>query len=194
MPIAHGRQAERVIRLCVFFVADPDEGRFEELDDGREDLLSGQSSPARSARHAPANPWQRPREADELFVLVFVTHLAPARMITVLFAARASWPVTCKWPSGSRQSTRRSRPAGSPGCGCGRAFAHLESACWSAQYIETIVRAFAGEFRGGIIDIVQPGLFGRSPVLRFLIAGGRALACLACFCIAFLSGWVTSRR
>ena len=87
MTVAQRGETERPVLACVLLVADPDERRLEEADDESEHLLSRQSSPAKVAIGPAADPGQCPGELDQTAVLRLVSHLAPARVVSVLLAA-----------------------------------------------------------------------------------------------------------
>ena len=96
--VAQRGEAVGVIFLRVLLVADADEGGFEQAHDGGEHLLARQAGKGEVLFDALADDGQRFAEELHAFVLVFVAHLAPARMIAALLAARASRPVACRCP------------------------------------------------------------------------------------------------
>ena len=87
MPILHRRQAKGMILPRIFVVADSYQRRFEQPDDGGQNLLARQPGAAQIAAHAPANPRQRLAELQQIVVLAHPADGIPARMIAVLLPA-----------------------------------------------------------------------------------------------------------
>src|SRR6185436_21186689 len=67
--VAHGREADRVVRPRVFLVADADQRFLEQLDDRRKDLLTGQAGVLQVRRRSLADPRQGLGERDQTAVL-----------------------------------------------------------------------------------------------------------------------------
>ncbi len=86
MTIPHRRQPERVVLLGIPFVADANQRRFEQLDEGGDDLGAGQSLLAHVPIDAFANARECAPERHHALVLRFVAHLTPPLVIPVLLA------------------------------------------------------------------------------------------------------------
>ena len=64
VPVAQGRQAEAVVGLRVFAVADAEQGQLEQPDDRRQHPLARQAVPAQIGVDARPDPRQRPANAS----------------------------------------------------------------------------------------------------------------------------------
>jgi hypothetical protein len=85
--VPHSCQPIGFVRPGVLLVADPDQGRFEQADDGGEHLLPWQARPPQIGVDPAPDGGQGLGEGDQPAVLRLVPHLAPARVIAVLLAA-----------------------------------------------------------------------------------------------------------
>ncbi len=84
VPVAHCRQAERVVVAGIFVVADADQGRLQQPDDGRQHLAPGQAGEFQVAFGGAADLRQRPAEGERPAVLGLVPHAPPSRVVSVL--------------------------------------------------------------------------------------------------------------
>jgi hypothetical protein len=83
----HRREPVRVVLLGIFFVADTDHRRFEQRNDGRENLLARQPGSREIADDRSPNSRQRLGEGQHPVELRLIANLAPARMVPVLLAS-----------------------------------------------------------------------------------------------------------
>jgi hypothetical protein len=86
------RQAEGIVLPFVFFVADADEGGFQEPDNGGHDLVACELLVLQVTGHTAADSGQGFRESRHAIVLRFVARLSPLRMIAVLLSATSVAP------------------------------------------------------------------------------------------------------
>ena len=84
MPVAHRRQAERVVVAGILVVADADQGRLQQPDDGRQDLAPRQAGELQVAFGGAADLRERPAEGERPAVFRLVPHAPPSRVVTVL--------------------------------------------------------------------------------------------------------------
>src|SRR5437868_6923045 len=84
--IAHGRESERSVFPGVFLVANANQAYFQQLHHGGQHFVARQAGKLQVAGDPAANPGQRTGEGEDVNEFCLITHLAPARMITVLFA------------------------------------------------------------------------------------------------------------
>ena len=84
--VAQGGQAEGVVLLGVLLVADADQRRLEELDDGRQHLLAPQAALRQVALDPLADLRQRVAEGDHAAELGLVADLPPVGVVAVLLA------------------------------------------------------------------------------------------------------------
>jgi hypothetical protein len=85
--VVHRRQPERVIVASVLVVADADQGLFEELHDGGDDLPLRQARRRHVGGRSSSQLWQRGSKVQDALELGLVPHLPPARMVTMLLPA-----------------------------------------------------------------------------------------------------------
>src|ERR1051326_4864490 len=87
MPIAQRGQPKAVVGLRIFAVADAKERELEQSDDSGEHALALRSAPAQMGVDALPDTRQHTAEHPHPVEFGFVPRLAPARMITILFAS-----------------------------------------------------------------------------------------------------------
>ena len=87
MPTPQRRQPVALVLLSVFVVADANEGRFEQMNDGRHDFQLGQSAQRHMLGHGRADGGQRFGERPEMLVFRLLSPLAVGRMVAILLAA-----------------------------------------------------------------------------------------------------------
>src|SRR5207245_7181160 len=83
----NGVQSERFLVAGGIFMANPDERPFEKLYYRREDFVPRQTRQRKIFTHAFANFRERVAKNHDAVVLVLIPKLAPAIVITILFAA-----------------------------------------------------------------------------------------------------------
>src|SRR6185437_6942934 len=98
MLVAQGSQAVGVVLLRILGIAHADEGRLQQADDGRENLLTWQARQFQVLLHAFADLRQHRAEEHHVFVLGLVAHLAPPRMVAALLAAARIAPCGLEMP------------------------------------------------------------------------------------------------
>ena len=86
VPALQGRQAERAVEPRVLVVADPDEGRLQQPDDGRQHLLARHARYRQVGVAAFADTRQDAGEVDEALELRVVAAGPPALVVAILLA------------------------------------------------------------------------------------------------------------
>ena len=87
MPITRCRQAETVIGLRIFAIANAKEGQLQEADDRRQHVFARQAVMAQIGVHVRPDARERPAEHQHSVELGFISRLAPALMVAVLLAS-----------------------------------------------------------------------------------------------------------
>ena len=85
--VVHGGQAVGAVFARVLLVANADEGRFKQADDGRENLFARQAGQRKVVLDALADDGKRLAELDHALVLGLVADLAPPRVVPALLAS-----------------------------------------------------------------------------------------------------------
>jgi hypothetical protein len=88
MPVLEGSQAIAVVLLRVVVVPQADQGGFEEMHHRCQHFLPRQPAHSHVLAHFLADGRKRVREGNNMLVLGAFPHLAEARVIAVLLAAR----------------------------------------------------------------------------------------------------------
>ena len=143
-------------------VADADQGVFQQVDDGRQDLFARQAALAHIGRDALADGGQRLAEVEHAFVLRAVAHLAPARMVAVLLAAPvvAAGRLDVAFGVGADPDIgigRRDRQR----FDAGQRFLVLHGGAVGIAEAEALARPAPPDAGFLVRDIDQPGLLGR---------------------------------
>jgi len=86
MVVAQGGEAEGLVLLGVFGVADARQAALHQPHHRRQHLLARQAVSVQIGLDTPARARQRAAEAQHMLELGLVAHMAPARMIAVLLA------------------------------------------------------------------------------------------------------------
>src|SRR4051794_39794375 len=84
--VAQGGEPKGVVLFGVLLVADPDEGRLQQLDDRGEHLLPPQAALRHVLLEPLADPGQGLAEGDHAAELGLVAHLPPFGVVAVLLA------------------------------------------------------------------------------------------------------------
>src|SRR5258706_6767638 len=87
VPVAQGGEAEGVVLLRIFGVANEDQRRFEEIHNGGENLLPRQAAPRKILVYPLAELRQRLAKGAEACKFGLVAYASPAGVIAVLLTA-----------------------------------------------------------------------------------------------------------
>ena len=162
MAIAQRGQAEALVRLGVFGVADADKRHFHQANDRRQNLFARQTAAPQIGFDTGADQRQDASERQKLCVFRLVAHLAPARMVAVLLApARVA--------AGRLQMTVR--VGANPHLGPGRRnsqrpdapqYVDVADQCAvGTAVVEPVLRGVARNAGRGVADITQLGALRR---------------------------------